>query len=256
MRIVPRLLPHFIIAGAPRSATTWLWTLADRHPEVAIAQPAIPEPKFFLVDSLYERGLDYYSSRWFEPLPSRRVRGEKSANYLENPLVAARIHRDLPDVKLVFLLRNPVDRAYSNFLWSTQNGMENEASFMRALQLEAERERRYPTEWNFSRPYSYFSRGLYAEHLRRFFELFPRERILVLKTEDAIVDARGAAARFHTFIGVEEKPDIADDLGAVNAVVNREAQMTQDARALLEERYRGPNADLQRLLGGSFSLWN
>src|SRR5688500_18430887 len=107
-------MPDFIIAGAPRSGTTWLYMLADRHPAVAMARPWRPEPKFFLIDELYERGISYYSANWFDSLPPGRVLGEKSANYLESPAVAARIHRHLPEVRLVFILRNPVDRAYSN----------------------------------------------------------------------------------------------------------------------------------------------
>src|SRR5271165_1590244 len=104
-------LPDFIIAGAPRSSTTWLYVLAQRHPQLAMAEPMTPEPKFFLVDELWRCGLAYYSANWFDPLPAGRVLGEKSTNYLESAEAAERIYRALPWVKLVFLLRNPVDRA-------------------------------------------------------------------------------------------------------------------------------------------------
>jgi len=57
--------PTFLIAGAPRSGTTWLYHLLDRHPEVYMAKPVRPEPKFFLVDELYERGLQHYIDTWF-----------------------------------------------------------------------------------------------------------------------------------------------------------------------------------------------
>ena len=57
--------PDFIIAGAPRSGTTWLYRLLEKHPGVFLPSPPQPEPKFFLVDEQYERGLDYYSSKWF-----------------------------------------------------------------------------------------------------------------------------------------------------------------------------------------------
>jgi hypothetical protein len=70
-------LPDFIIAGAPRSGTTWLYFLAQRHPQLAMAQPGVPEPKFFLVDELWRRGVDYYSTKWFDSLPGGRVLGEK-----------------------------------------------------------------------------------------------------------------------------------------------------------------------------------
>src|ERR1700730_4595267 len=71
-------LPDFIIAGAPRSGTTWLYVLAQRHPQIAMAQPMAPEPKFFLIDELWQRGIDYYSRTWFDRLPAGQVLGEKS----------------------------------------------------------------------------------------------------------------------------------------------------------------------------------
>jgi hypothetical protein len=249
-------LPGFIIAGAPRAATTWLYQVADSHPQIAMAKPANPEPKFFLIDSLYERGLEYYSETWFKPLPSRDLYGEKSTNYLEGSSVPERLGRELANVKLVFLLRNPVERAFSNFLWSTQNGIETEPSFVRALELEADRERNYTQAQNFSRPYSYFSRGLYAQHLRRFFARIPRERILVMKTEDITRDARDVAVRFHRFLEVEPFPDPAEAIGLVNAVVDRDSRLPLEAKVLLEERYREPNRQLKNLLGDSFAAWD
>src|SRR5215469_15817261 len=178
----PRL-PDVIIAGAPRSATTWLYMLAKLHPQLAMAEPRVPEPKFFLVDELFERGLEYYSANWFAALPSDRLLGEKSANYLESPAAAERIYHSLPRAKLIFVLRNPVDRAYSNYLWSCQNGLEVE-SFERALALEEQRERALPPGLRFARPHAYFSRGLYIRHLARFFNRFPRQQMLVLRHED------------------------------------------------------------------------
>src|SRR5215831_16827350 len=122
-----------------------------------MAKPVTPEPKFFQVDDLYARGLDHYA-RWFEPAGAGQIAGEKSTNYLESPDAAERIANDLPTVKLVFILREPVERAYSNYLWSKMNGLESDDSET-ALKLEADRERAYPARLQFARPHSYFSRG-------------------------------------------------------------------------------------------------
>jgi Sulfotransferase family len=105
-------LPDFIIGGAPRSGTTWLYDALDRHPAVYMAKPVKPEPKFFLVDDLYAKGLPHYSATWFADVPAGRVAGEKSTDYLESTAAAERIARDLPQVRLVFILREPIDRAY------------------------------------------------------------------------------------------------------------------------------------------------
>jgi hypothetical protein len=249
-------LPDFIIAGAPRSGTTWLYLLARRHPQLAMAEPLVPEPKFFLVDELWQRGVDYYSTKWFDPLPAGRVLGEKSTNYLESPDVAERIRRVLPRVKLVFLFRNPIDRAYSNYLWSRQNGLETE-TFERALALEQQRERDLAPQLRYARPHAYFSRGLYAEQLIRFLNRFPREQILVLRHEDLATCPERIAAAFHRFLGVDEIPGLARDLGLINAAgPSPPAPLPEILRRLLADRYRPANAKLRALLCSDFDMWS
>jgi hypothetical protein len=249
-------LPDFIIGGAPRSGTTWLYLLAARHPQLAMAEPMVPEPKFFLVDELWQSGIDYYSTKWFDPLPAGRMLGEKSANYLESPEVAERMCRVLPRVKLIFLLRNPVDRAYSNYLWSWQNGLETE-TFERALALEEQRERDLAPNLRYARPHAYFSRGLYAEHLIRFFNRFPTEQILVLRHEDVATCPERTAAAFHHFLGVDKKPGPARDLGLVNAARPSSVEpLPEVLRRGLTERYRAANANLGALLCSDFETWN
>src|SRR5262245_38164489 len=161
-------LPDFVIGGAPRSGTTWLYEALDRHPGIHMAKPVKPEPKFFLRDDLYVNGIEYYARTWFGDVPPGRVAGEKSTDYLESAPAAERIARDMPGVRLIFLLREPVDRAYSNYLWTRMNGLETE-TFERALALEEERERSLPPRLKFTRPYSYYSRGLYADLLAPYF---------------------------------------------------------------------------------------
>jgi hypothetical protein len=252
----PHRLPDFIIAGAPRSATTWLYTLARRHPQIAMAEPMMPEPKFFLVDELWHRGVEYYSTQWFDPLPAGRVLGEKSTNYLESSVVAERIHRIVPRVKLIFLLRNPVDRAYSNYLWSRLNGLEGE-TFERALALEDERERNLVPDLRYSRPHAYFSRGLYAAHLARFFDRFSRERILVLWHENVTDDPESIAAAFYPFLGVAEMPGLARGLPPTNATAPYASEPLPKAlRRQLTERYRAANTELGILLGANMDAWN
>ena len=249
-------LPDFIIAGAPRSATTWLYMLARRHPQLAMAAPMTPEPKFFLVDELWQRGVDYYSTKWFDSLPASRALGEKTTNYLEAPAVAERISRVLPQVKLIFLLRNPVDRAYSNYLWSRENGLETE-TFERALALEEQREENLAPQLRHARPHAYFSRGLYANHLASFFGRFPRVQMLVLRQEDVAARPENVAADFHRFLGVAELPETALALGRVNAVetTGREP-LPSSLRRRLAARYRAANAKLANLLGPDFELWS
>ena len=82
-------LPEFLIGGAPRSGTTWLYALLDRHPDIHMAKPLKPEPKFFLRDDEYAKGLEYYSKKWFEGVDASKIAGEKSTDYLESADAAA-----------------------------------------------------------------------------------------------------------------------------------------------------------------------
>jgi hypothetical protein len=247
-------LPDFLIGGAPRSGTTWLYRALDRHPAVYMAKPAKPEPKFFLVDHLYARGLEYYSRTWFEDAPPGRVAGEKSTDYLESAAAAERIARDLPNARLVFILREPVDRAYSNYRWTRMNGLETE-DFETALRLEDKRE--LPERLKFTRPYSYFSRGLYADLLQPYFDRVDRDRILVLKFEDLADRPSEQLVRLQSFLGVAPRPEDADGLGIVNPSERNETdQIPAHVIEDLRERYRPSNEKLSRLLGPDFEVWS
>ena len=102
-------LPDFLIGGAPRSGTTWLYQLLDRHPGVYMAQAAWrPSRSSFSSTGIYEKGLAYYAETWFAGAGAGQKAGEKSTDYLESEAAAERIARDLPQVKLVFILREPV----------------------------------------------------------------------------------------------------------------------------------------------------
>jgi len=221
-----------------------------------MAQPVKPEPKFFLIDELYAKGLAYYGQTWFSGIPEGVVCGEKSTNYLESAVAAERMGRDVLQAKLIFVLRNPIDRAYSNFRWTRQNGLETEVDFARALDLEAEREASLPEKLRVVRPFSYFSRGLYADLLRPYLDRFLREQVLIVLHEDVCTHPDRVAETLHRFLGVEPRPQDAGALGVINAAEDRYAlPLSQDVRAALEDRYREPNLRLAQLLGFDQAFW-
>ncbi len=246
--------PTFIIAGAPRSGTTWLYQLLDRHPDVYMAKPVRPEPKFFLVDELYARGIQHYFDTWFKGAEHQAALGEKTTNYLESAAAATRIHTHLPDVKLIFILREPAHRAYSNWAWSRMNGMETE-EFDTALAREDERERLLDPRLRYARPHAYFSRGLYAEMLGPYFDLFPREQVLCLKFDDIIRKPGDLASRLHRFLGVPVQPQNAEGLDVVNPSESNGEKMPAHVREQLRQRYAAPNRALADLLGSEFESW-
>lgn len=252
---MPCTAPHFIVGGSPRSGTTWLYQALDRHPRIRMAKPVTPEPKFFLVDELYAKGLDWYLATWFADVPADCVAGEKTTNYMESPQAARRIREHLPGVRLVFLLREPVDRAFNNWLWSRTNKVEDR-DFETALDQEPECERNVPPRLQYARPHALFSRGLYARQLAVWFGLFPREQILCLKFEALCGESGGhELARLHRFLGVEERPEDALGLGVVNRAAGEvEEVIPPHLKLRLEAAYAGPNRELAELLP-DFPVW-
>jgi hypothetical protein len=233
-----------------------LYALLDRHPDVYMAKPLAPEPKFFLRDEEYAKGLPYYSEKWFADAGPGKIAGEKSTDYLENAEAAARIARDLPLVKLIFILREPVSRAYSNYLWSKMNGPETE-DFPTALRLEEQRERELPEKWKFTRPFSYFSRGLYADLLEPYFNRVMEHQLLIARFEDIVERPAALAETVQRFVGVTPRPEDAEGLGVINPS-ERDADaggLRDDVQRELAARYVEPNRRLSALLGPSFPMW-
>jgi hypothetical protein len=251
---MPREGPTFIIAGAPRSGTTWLYELLDRHPDVFMAKPPRPEPKFFLVDELYALGIQHYYETWFGEAAAYRAAGEKSTNYLESSTAAERIHAHLPTAKLVFILREPAHRAYSNWMWSVMNGLETE-DFETAIAKEDERERHVPSKLKYARPHAYFSRGLYADLLRPYLNRFPRHQVLCLKFDDIIRHPCELAGRLHCFLEVTPRPNDAVGLDVVNPSEKCGDVIPHNAIDRLRQRYSDSIRELATLVGPEFAEW-
>ncbi|WBU56497.1 sulfotransferase [Paracoccus sediminicola] len=179
-------LPDFIIAGAAKSATTWLQHSLQQSPRVSMPNH---EPHFF--SRRYEEGMEAYLAE-LGPAPDAVLLGEKSNSYLTMPDAAARIHRHIPDVRLIFQLRDPVARAYSDYLMLFRRG-EVDGDINRHLDPDRAANGRF------------LSDGRYADHLQRFFDLFHREQILVLRYEDIAAQPQRQLKRFSEHLGLAEQ---------------------------------------------------
>jgi hypothetical protein len=246
-------MPDFIIGGAPRCGTTWLYEVLSCHQAVYMAKPARPEPKFCLVDEIYKEGLARYGE-WFADAADDQIAGEKSTNYLESATAAERIKRHLPGIKLIFMLRDPVSRAYSNYLWSRMNGLEHE-DFQTALSLEKQREQDIPQAMRYARPYAYFARGLYADMLKHYFALFSRWQILCLRYEDIEEKPKELLSAVWQFLGIEPHYKIVTGVGVVNASKQTTEGLAPDVKQMLQAAYEEPNRQLADLLGAEFKVW-
>jgi hypothetical protein len=234
---------HFVIVGAQRCGTTYLYRLLDEHPEIEMAKPLRPEPRFFLDDDRYPLGLSYYESKFFSE-GGPRVRGEKSTSYIESDVAAQRITATLPGAPVVAVLRDPVHRAISNFRFSRQNGIEDlpMTEALRASEREWDQDR-------FSvSPFDYLARGRYVEHLERLARYTAPDQLRVLVFEELVAD-RTVIAGLYEQLGVDAafQPDA---LGAaVNASESNDKQVAPEIRDWLCDYFREPNQRLEELLG-------
>ena len=260
-------LPNFLIIGAPKSGTTSLGRYLRHHPEVFI--PKVEEPKYFAYPGhppAYEspdraavvKGacwkLDDYQ-QLFAPWQDQKMGGEKSAQYLWSPRAAGAIRDLIPDVRLIVILRNPADRAHSHFTHNLRALREPLTEFRAALDAEPERKRQ-----NWSYNYLYRERGRYAEQLDRYYDLFPREQILVLLYDDLVEDAAAVMQAVCRHLGVSETCDLpvgerhnvsvgVPTYGLLHRVLTRESPVKSVLRTVL------PPA-VQRRVWRSLFDWN
>lgn len=167
--------PNFFVVGAMRSGTTSLARALGAHPDVFLAP--VKEIHFF--DRNYHRGLDWYRSH-FADVTTEQAVGEATQTYLYDPDALERMVAVAPEARLVAILRDPVDRAYSHYWHERARGWEP-LEFEDAIAAEPDRlaaggEARYR--------YSYLDRGRYLAQLQRLCQVFPREALVVVQFED------------------------------------------------------------------------
>jgi hypothetical protein len=242
-----RPLPDFLVIGAQKAGTTALYAYLRWHP--GIAGPSWKEVSFF--DRHWWRGEAWYRGQ-FPLRAGERLVGEASPSYLFHPLAPKRARSLVPGAKLVAQLRDPVDRAYSQYQHEVALGREP-LSFEDALAAEDERlvgevERLIADSRAFSRAWwdhTYTARGRYAEQLERWLEAFPSEQLLVVRTEDLGERPAETYASILAFLGAEphELPDYP-------RVFDRDYEpMRAETRAALAATFAEPNRRLEALLG-------
>lgn len=204
--------PDFLVVGAPKAGTTALHAALAQHPQVFTSTPK--EPKYWLCDDapppawrgpgdahsqqewIWRR--DEYE-RLFEPAQPHQVRGESTPFYLWSRGAHRRLADSLPDVRLIAVVRDPIDRAYSNWMHLWSDGLEPEADFVRAFERQDER---VAAGW--APFWRYRELGLYGEQLEHLFRHVARDRVLVLRYRDVIDDPRATIDRACRFLGIAE----------------------------------------------------
>lgn len=215
-------IPEFLVIGAARAGTTALYSFLRRHPQVFM--PRVKEPNYFAYAGrtldCKGPGAEFINNSvtsteayraLFADAPAGAIRGEASPLYLHEPAAPANIAREAPSARMVAILRNPVEQAFSHFMYATKLRIEDEADFTRALALE---DRRLAEGWQPLFGYSRFPR--YGEQLARYFDLFPRDQILIRTYEEFQADPAGLLADIFGFIGADPgfRPDTSATVNA------------------------------------------
>lgn len=180
----------FVIIGAAKSATTWLQTQLQADPAVYM-----PDPELHYFSRQYDRGHDWYLAQFSDEGIGKTV-GEKSNSYLYEPGTAARLHQSLPHVKLVAQLRNPVERAYSNYCMLLRRG---EVSSDIASHLDPSRN---------ENPRFHIG-GKFASHLEPYIDLYGRDSLLILFFEGVALEPERQLSRVRSHIGLPPRPHVA-----------------------------------------------
>jgi hypothetical protein len=213
-------LPNFLIIGAPKSGTTALYQWLIRHPDIHLSTPK--EPFFF--EEEYERGPKYYWQKYFaDGWRGQSLVGEARTAHLYLPWITSRIHATLPDARLVAILRNPVERAFSHWWMMRCQGRErlnfdaalraNRCSIEESRSLEGpDAERRWLAhvaprdEYRRPQPATvrpYLEAGYYARHLERYLQYFPSAQLCILLHDDLLRSPQDTLRRLFGFLGLD-----------------------------------------------------
>lgn len=174
---------HFFIIGAQRCGTTLLTKILDSHKQICMAKPLKPEPKFFL-KNIKKFNYDDYIKKFFDVKQKYNIYGEKSTSYIESKIAPEQIKKYLPNAKALLILRDPVKRAISNFLFSINNNLEN-LDFETALKNENIRKNLTYPGISVS-PYAYFTRGMYIDYIENWINYFDIKDIMIIIFEELI----------------------------------------------------------------------
>ena len=244
--------------GAQKSGTTALHYFLSKHPQIAL--PDRQELHFFDDEEIFAQPVDYgLLHRHFGLIAKSTISGEVTPSYLYWKPAMERIRAYNPQIKLVILLRNPIDRAYAH--WNMQRFKDREPlDFLPALKEEPRRiAQGLPARRSFggggsieSRRFAYLDRGFYSGQLERVFNLFPREQVKIVKFEDFRDRKQEILNAIFDFLGVKHLRVTRD---RDRNVVPYERAMTPEERKYLAEVFSAEITKVEKMLGWDLEDW-
>ncbi|MEM9884253.1 MAG: sulfotransferase [Bacteroidota bacterium] len=246
-----RKLPEFIIIGTQKGGTTSLFACLKQHPQIAMSRRK--ELHFF--NTNFDKGLSWYR-RFFPFKNSPLLAGEVTPCYLFHPEAAARMKVTIPDAKLIVMLRNPIDRAYSSYIMSVDFDWDDAPNFEAAIEQEKKLKEKEsaiiaknPSYFSIEKDHLfYLERSKYYEQLQVWLKHFKREQFLFLKSEDFFSHPQKELTKVFDFLGVDAI--YPSDLKARNA--RQYDALSDGLREKLSLYFEEHNTNLANLLGENF----
>ncbi len=257
-----RILPNFLIIGYYKSGTTSLYDYLIQHENIGKAKRK--EIHYFSFS--YWRGLMWYRSYFSTIFAKRQIEaktgrkfhtGESSPQYIFHPYSLDRIHQTLPNVKLILLLRNPIDRAYSHYIHEKNRENEPLKTFEEAIELDDERyevmfskfKKNEIKEFN-NKVYlsPYVRMGKYILEIKKLYKIFPKNQILILKTSDLDNSPENTVNKALKFMDLL----LTNKINFTKKNVGKYSQMNSETREKLIEYYKPYNLELEKFLDMKF----
>lgn len=203
--------PDFLIIGVQKGGTTSLYNFLNQHSSINLSKHK--EIHFF--DKKYNYGFFWYRS-FFPFLWDKRLSGEATPYYIYHPLVAKRVKDKYPKIKIIVLLRNPLDRAISHYNMEVHRGREQSKDILSLFNLEPGMIKKETQKLHSNPDYqsdqlqhnSYFDRGNYSQQIKRWYQYFNKEQILILKSEDLFNNNKNKLSKVLEFLNINASENI------------------------------------------------
>lgn len=196
-----RKIPDFLIVGAQKGGTSSLYFYLKFHPN--IKRPIKKEIHYFNI--YFSKGLKWYKAHF--PLQSEKyLTGEASPDYLFHPETPQRVKALNSNMKLILLMRDPIERAYSAYQMNKRMGIDPRATFEDAVQFELEHQEEFKEVYNYEKHnFFYLERGLYAKQLKNWTASFDEDQILLIKSKDFFSQTKNVLLKTYEFLNIESK---------------------------------------------------
>tara|TARA_B100000768_G_C11215965_1_gene348210 strand:+ start:301 stop:1035 length:735 start_codon:yes stop_codon:yes gene_type:complete len=239
---------HVFIIGAQRCGTTFIADYLSAHSSIQVIKPLKPEPKFFSDIGNHQFNKDTYFNKFFINNPNTNFFIEKSTNYIENVKALKHIKKLFPNGKILILLRNPIYRAYSNYKFSYESGLESK-SFLEAINSNPKKR---PYKSVSSNPFNYLERGLYINYIKEVDKIFDKKNIKIFILEELMNTNLNELLKFFNLSSLnidyfrKSKKNISD-----NSLAIKDEEID-----LLKNFYLPSVRKLEKFLDRKITTWN